>query len=98
MPAAFKRAQRRLNKRVVNANGRNLDLQFLDAKLLFQFGLNRVPALRTQPANALVRVISRKRRQVHAGDRSQKPSCLPFFFPPFVAQREIEPGARQRWY
>jgi hypothetical protein len=65
---------------VVDTNGSDLDLQFLNPKLLFYFLLDGAPGFRAQTANALVGVIAGKRRQIHAGNRPQKPRRLPFFF------------------
>src|SRR5437868_9965602 len=76
---AIEGVERRLNKRVVHANGSDLDLQFLDAELLFQFLLDGAPGLRAQAANALLGVITGKSCQIHAGNRPQKPRRLPFF-------------------
>src|SRR6267378_4820810 len=78
--AALERVQSRFDKRVVHTNGSDLNLQFLDPQLLFYFQLDGVPGLRAQTANALVGVIAGKSSQIHAGNRSQKPRRLPFFF------------------
>jgi hypothetical protein len=79
-PTALQRVQSSFNKRVVHANGGDLNLQFLDPKLLFYFRLDGVPGLRAQTANSLVGIVAGKSGQVHAGNRPQKPSRLPFFF------------------
>jgi hypothetical protein len=55
-------------------------LQLLDPKLLFNFLLNGMPALRAQTAYALIGVVAGKSGQIHAGDGAQKPRRLPFFF------------------
>src|SRR6266852_6977726 len=39
-----------------------------------------MPSLRAQTANTLVGVIAGKGRQIHTGNRPQKPRRLPFFF------------------
>jgi hypothetical protein len=78
--AALERVQCRFNKRVVYADGGHLNLQFLDPKLPFYFRLDGVPGLGTQAAHALVGVIAGESSQIHAGNRPQKPCCLPFLF------------------
>src|SRR6202521_2071648 len=78
--AALERVQCSFNKRVVYADGSDLDLQFLDPKLLFYFLLDGVPGLRAQTTNALVVVIAGESSQIHAGNRPQKPRRLPIFF------------------
>src|SRR5260221_13393411 len=78
-PTALEGVERSFHKRVVDANGSDLDLQLLDAELLFQLLLERVPCLRAQTANALVGVITGKSCQIHAGNRPQKTCRLPFF-------------------
>jgi hypothetical protein len=79
-PTALQRVQSSFNKCVVHTDRSDLNLQFLDPKLLFHFLLDGVPGLRAQTANALVGIIAGKRGQIHAGNRSQKPRRLPFFF------------------
>jgi hypothetical protein len=79
-PTALERVQSRFHKRVIHANGCDLNLQFLDPKLLFYFLLDGVPGLGAQAANALIGIIARKSSQVHAGNRPQKPRHLPFLF------------------
>src|SRR5208282_2732302 len=79
-PTAFERVQGRFHKRVIHADGSDLNLKFLDPQLLFQFRLDGMPSLRAQTANALVGVIAGKSCQIHAGNRAQKPCRLPFFF------------------
>ena len=76
----LERVQCRFHKRVIHANGSDLNLQLLDPKLLFYFLLDGMPGLRAQTANALVGVIAGKGGQIHAGNRPQKPCRLPFFF------------------
>src|SRR6202795_3184946 len=79
-PTALERVQSRFHKCVIHANGCDLNLQFLDPKLLFYFLLDGVPGLGAQAANALVGIIARKSSQIHAGNRPQKPRRLPFLF------------------
>src|ERR1700674_3358507 len=76
----LERMQRSFNECVIDANGGDLNLPFLDPKLLFYFLLDRMPGLRAQAANALVGVIAGKSSQIHAGNRPQKPRRLPIFF------------------
>ena len=78
--AALKRPPRGLDKRVIHTDGRDLDLKTLNSQPLFQIGLNRMPALGTQAAHALVGVIPGERGQVHATDGAEQPRGLPFFF------------------
>src|SRR5439155_287318 len=70
---------RRYNESVLNANGRDLDIEALDAQLLHKPLLKWLPCLGAKPANALPRVVAGKRRQIHTGDGAQEPSRLPFF-------------------
>src|SRR5207249_8797218 len=77
--AALDGASRGFNESVINANGRDLDIEALDAQLLHKLLLKRLPCLGAKPANALARVVAGKRRQIHAGDGAQEPSRLPFF-------------------
>src|SRR5882762_8695532 len=77
---ALQRVQSSFNKRVVHADGGDLNLQFLDPKLLFYFLLDGMPGFRAEAANSLVGIVAGKSSQVHAGNRPQKPSRLPFFF------------------
>src|SRR5258708_12036542 len=78
-PTALEGVERSFHKRVVDANGSDLDLQLFDAKLLFYFLLDGVPCLRAQTANAVGGVITGKSCQIDAGNRPQKPRRLPFF-------------------
>src|SRR5437870_11015171 len=71
-------ASRGLDESMINAHGRDLDIEALDAKLLHELLLNRLPRLGAQAAHTLVRVVSGERRQIHAGDGAQEPSRLPF--------------------
>ena len=71
--------QRRLDKGVIHADSTDFDAEFLDSEFLHEFLLDGLPCFRAQAAHAFVSVVARKRRQVHAGDRSQKPCRLPFF-------------------
>src|ERR1700730_6673497 len=83
----LERMQRSFNECVIHANGGDLNLQFLDPKLLFYFLLDRMPGLRAQAANALVGVVTGKSSQIHAGNRPQKPCRLPIFF--YGSSRDI---------
>ncbi len=76
--AAFDRAPRGFDESVINANRSDLNIEALDAKLLHEFMLNRLPRLCAQPANTLVGVVAGECRQIHAGDGAQEPSRLPF--------------------
>src|SRR5260370_7061248 len=78
--AAFERVESGFDERVVHADGSDLNLKLLDPKVLFQFLLAGMPSLRAQAANALVGVVAGKRRQIHTGNRPQKPRRLPIFF------------------
>jgi hypothetical protein len=42
--------------------------------------LKRLPGLCTKPSHPFVCIVTRERRQVHAGDGAQEPRRLPFFF------------------
>src|SRR5258708_24908101 len=53
-PTAFEGVERSLNRRVVDANGIDLDLQLVDTNLLFCFLLDGGPTLRAQTAYAIV--------------------------------------------
>src|SRR5947208_3582023 len=68
-----------LDERVINANGRHLDVEFRDAQLLNQILSNWLPSLGTQTAYPLVSVVTGKCCQIHASDRAQQPRCLPVF-------------------
>ena len=76
--AALDGAPGGFDKGVINAHGSDLDIETLDAKLLLEFVLNRLPRLRAQAANTLVCVVAGECRQIHARDGSQEPSRLPF--------------------
>ena len=65
---------------MIHANRRNLDVEIFDSQAFYEFVLNRLPGLRAQAADALVGVVSRKGREVHAGDGPQQPCRLPVFF------------------
>jgi hypothetical protein len=65
---------------VVHTNGSDLNLQFLDPKLVFYFLLDGVPSLRAQTADPLIGIIAGKSGQIHASNCPQKPRRLPFFF------------------
>src|SRR5260370_35369906 len=75
---AFDRAPRGFDEGVINTYGSDFDIEALDAKLLLELVLNRLPRLGAQAANSLVGVIAGECRQIHAGDGAQKPSRLPF--------------------
>ncbi len=77
--ASLQCRQRGLDERVINAYGRNLHSELLDAKFPHQIRLDRLPRFCTQTPYAFVRVIAGERRQVHARNRPQKPRRLPFF-------------------
>ncbi len=67
--AALDGAPRRFNEGVINADGRDHDIEACDTKLLREFLLKRLPRLGAQPANTLVCIVARKRCQIHASDR-----------------------------
>ena len=71
--------QRGFDESVVDADGAHLDAEFLDPEFLDEILLDRLSRLRAQAPHALVGVVAGERRQVHAGDRAQKPCGLPFF-------------------
>src|ERR1700674_2813465 len=75
---SFDRAPCGFHKGVINADGSDLYTEALDTKLLHKFVLNRLSRLGAQSPNTLVGVIAGERRQIHAGDGAQEPSCLPF--------------------
>src|SRR5262249_26700004 len=66
-------------KTVIDANRSNLDSEFLDAESFHQLLLNRLFCFSAQTAHPFFRVVSRERGQIHAGNRSEKPCCLPLF-------------------
>ncbi len=76
---------------VINANRRDFDPQLFNPQLVLDLRLNRMPRFRAQPPHPLVGVVARKRSQIHAGDRPQKPCRLPFFF--HRAPRRLRLGA-----
>src|SRR6267378_4756586 len=78
--AALNRAPRGFDEGVINADGSDLDIEALDAKLLYELVLNRLSRLGAQTANTLVGVVAGECRQIHAGDGAQEPSRLPFLF------------------
>src|SRR3982074_599997 len=79
-PASFNSAARRLDESVVDAYRRYLDVQALDAQLLHDFLLERLASFGTEPKYTLVRVITGKRGQVHAGEGAEQARGLPLFF------------------
>src|ERR1700686_5866291 len=79
-PAPLQGMQRGLDEGVIDAHRAHLDAEFLDPELLYELLLNGLPRLRAQPPHSLIGIIARERGQIHAGDRTQKPRGLPFFF------------------
>ena len=67
------------NKRVVDTNRGDLQVQFLDAEALDQFLLDGLSSLRAKPADTLIGVVGGKGGEIHAGDGAQQPRDLPIF-------------------
>ena len=78
--AAFEGSSRGFDEPVIHANSRNLNVKIFHSQMLYQLGLNRLPALGAQAANALVGVVSRQSCQIHTGNCAQQPCRLPVFF------------------
>src|SRR6266481_6560881 len=72
-PASFNSAARRLDESVVDAHSCHFDFQTFDAQLLHDFLLEGLARFATEPKYALIRVVTRKRSEVHAGDGAQQP-------------------------
>jgi hypothetical protein len=72
--------KRRLNKNVVDANGSHFDLKCFNAEFLYEIVLKRLTTLRAKAPHPLIRIIAGQGGQIHAGNCSQKPRRLPFFF------------------
>src|SRR5579871_5490061 len=68
-----------VDKAVVHADGRHSDVEVFDAQPPYQVLLDRMNALGAQAAHALLGVVAREGRQVHAGDCAQQPRDLPVF-------------------
>src|SRR5256885_13617459 len=66
--SALQCMQSGLDERVINANGRHFDVEFLDPQLLNQILSNWLPSLGTQTAYPLVSVVTGKRCQIHASN------------------------------
>ena len=77
--AAFQRPTRRFDKAVVDTDRPHLNIQFLNLQPLQQLVPQRIPALGAQSPHALIRIVARKGRQIHARDCAQQPCHLPFF-------------------
>src|SRR4051812_35926074 len=72
--------QRRLNKRVIYAYSGDLDAEVPDSEFLHQILPDRLPGLGTQAAHSLFRIVTGKRRKIHARDGSKQPCRLPLLF------------------
>src|SRR5205807_2897987 len=69
--AALDGPPRGFDEGVINADGSDLDREALDAQLLYEFLLNRLPRLGAQAANTLVGIVAGECRQIHAGNGAQ---------------------------
>src|SRR6266566_3338219 len=76
-PAALECPQRCFHKRVINADGGNLDIQLFDSQPLYQVMLNWLPRFCAKPAYTFLGVIARERCEIHARDGPQQPCRLP---------------------
>src|SRR5580693_6196175 len=57
--AAFEGSSRGFDEPVIHANSGNLNVKTLHSQMLYQLGLNRLPALGAQASDALVGVVAR---------------------------------------
>src|SRR6266850_5680356 len=78
--ASFDSAARCFDESMVDAHSRHLDLQAFDTKLLHDFLLDGLARFGTEPKYAFIRVVTRKRGEVHARDGAEQPRGLPLFF------------------
>src|SRR5262249_14250404 len=76
---AFECAARCFHKKVINTDCTNLNVQVSDSKFLDKLVLERLASFGAETANALVGVMDRKCREVHAGDGAEEPGNLPLF-------------------
>ena len=76
-PAALECPQRCFHKRVINADGGNLDIQLFDSQPLYQVMLNWLPRFCAKPAYTFLGVIARQGCEIHARDGAQQPCSLP---------------------
>ncbi len=75
---AFERSNSRLNKRVVDADGADGEMQVLNTEAFNNVTLERVARLGAESADAVGRVVAAQGGQVHAGDGAKQPCCLRF--------------------
>ena len=77
--APLERSHRCFHEAMIDTNRRHLDVKFFDLEMLYKPTLDRLPCFGTKPAHSLVGIGARKRCQIHARDRPQKPCGLPLF-------------------
>jgi hypothetical protein len=65
---------------VVDAHRSYFNIEIVNSQVLRQIALDWLPRLRAQPSHAVVRVVTGKRRQIHASYGAEKPGSLPIFF------------------
>jgi len=78
--AAFQGAASDFYESVIDADSGNFDFERFDGELSYQLVRDGLAGFAAKAANAFVSVVAGKRRQIHAGDGSKKPGCLPIFF------------------
>ena len=78
--AAFEGAARGFYEDMIDADGGDFDVERFDAKLFYEFALERLAAFGAEAADALVGVIPRESCEIHAGDGAEKPGGLIILF------------------
>src|SRR5262249_28929489 len=72
--------QRRFGESVINTNCGYFDSQLFYSQFFYEFMLKRLTGFGAEAAHTFFRIVARKGGQIHAGNRTQLPCCLPFFF------------------